>query len=419
MGTYLTNFRTFMCSSSQKQLANQNRINVFSILHLQLSIMQFLLTYFLLFCCLQFSFAGDGITFFEGTFKEAKALAAKEHKIIFMDAYASWCGPCKRMAREVFTDSEVGKFYNKHFINIKVDMEKGEGPGLASKYRVNSYPTLLFLDDKGEVVHASRGGKPVDLFIGLGKLALTKNNKSAEYTKKYESGDRSPEFLRAYAYSLLKGIQPHMKIANEYIKTQKDLTDQENLEFLFDFANEADSRIFDLAIKNKTQIIELKSQSEFEQKVRSACDATIEKAIEFNVKSLVADAKQKMKAANPQFFKEYSFLADMKYIAGIDDMQGYVSLTDKYLKKYAKKDARILNQYAYSLWMNTSEKKLLEKAEKWAKQATSIDYNQKYLKTHGSILLKLGRQEEAKKVLQKAKELGGSSSSLPSIIKQN
>ena len=68
--------------------------------------MQLLKTCFLLLFCLQFSFAEDGINFFKGTFKEAKALAAKEHKIIFMDAYTSWCGPCKRMAKNVFTDKK-------------------------------------------------------------------------------------------------------------------------------------------------------------------------------------------------------------------------------------------------------------------------------------------------------------------------
>ncbi|MDC0231532.1 thioredoxin family protein [Aureispira] len=381
--------------------------------------MQFILTYFLLFFCFQFSIAGDGITFFEGTFKEAKALAAKEHKIIFMDAYASWCGPCKRMAKEVFTNSEVGKFYNKHFINIKVDMEKGEGPGLSNKYHVNSYPTLFFLDDKGEVVHVSKGGKPIDQFIELGKLALSKNNNSEEYAKKYESGDRSPTFLRAYAYALLRSIKPHMKIANEYIKTQKNLSNKENLEFLFDFSNEADSRIFDLAIQNKTLILELKSQTAFEQKIREACDATIKKAIEFDVKSLVDDAKQKMKYANPKFFKEYSFLADMKYAIEIEDMQTYVALTDKYLKKYAKKDAKSLNEYANSVLFNTSEKKLLEKAENWAKKATLIDYNKKHLKTHGAILHKLGKEEEAKIILQKGKELKEDSSTTPTIIQQN
>ncbi|BDS14177.1 thioredoxin family protein [Aureispira anguillae] len=373
--------------------------------------MKQLLTGLILLASLQFVFASEGIHFFKGSFKEAQALAAKEHKLIFMDAYTSWCGPCKRMARDVFSAAEVGKFFNKHFINIKVDMEKGEGPRLAGKYRVSSYPTLLFLDEKGEVVHAAKGGRPADQFLGLGKVALSKNDKSGEYAKQYEEGNREPAFLRAYAYALLNSAKPNLKIANEYLKTQKELTNDENLEFLFDFANEADSKIFELAILHKTSIVALKSEADFQEKIKAACDATIDKAIEFNVASLVNEAKTKMKAANPKFAKEYSMLADIKYAAGTKDMEAYANSTDKFLKKYAKRDAKTLHQYAHTFLIKTNETKLLEKAEKWAKQATNIDFNPKYLRTHSDLLRKLGRVEEAEEVMKKANELSGEKSS--------
>lgn len=363
----------------------------------------------ILFSCFQFSFGadGDGIVFFEGTIKEAQELAAKEHKIIFMDAYTSWCGPCKRMASEVFTAAEVGKFYNKHFVNIKVDMEKGEGPELAGKYRVSSYPTLLFIDSKGEVVHSGKGGRPIDQFIGLGKEALGKNDKSGEFEKEYEAGKREPTLLRAYAYALLNSAKPSLKVANEYVKSQENMSTPENLEFLFDFSIESDSKIFELALQNKTAITKLKSDDLFSEKVREACDATVDKAIEFKLKSLVEEAKNNMKAANPSFFKEYSLLADIKYTSGVGEMEEYGSLTDKYLSKYAAKDAPTLHRYALSFLLNTDEKKLLEKAEKWAKQATALDYNQQYLKTHAGLLQKLGRTEDAEKLIKKASELGG------------
>lgn len=339
--------------------------------------------------------------------QEAQELAAKEHKIIFMDAYTSWCGPCKRMASEVFTAEEVGKFYNKHFINIKVDMEKGEGPELASKYRVNSYPTLLFLDSKGEVVHMGKGGRPIEQFIGLGKEALSKNDKSGDFEKEYEAGKREPALLRAYAYALLNSAKPSLKIANEYVKSQSDFSSPENLEFLLDFALESDSRIFELAVEHKDAIIKLKTEAKFEEMVRSACDATVNKAVEFKLKSLVEEAKKNMKTANPAFSKEYSMLADILYSSNMGEMEEYASLADKYLSKYASKDAVVLHQFASSFLLNCNDKKLLEKAEKWAKQAASLDYNQKYIRTHAGILQKLGRSELAEELLKKATELGG------------
>ena len=369
--------------------------------------MKQLLTGLLLLASLQLALAEDGIHFFKGTMAEAQELAAKEHKIIFMDAYTAWCGPCKRMARDVFSDAEVGKFFNKHFVNIKVDMEKGEGPRLAGKYRVNSYPTLLFLDEKGDVVHAAKGGRPSDQFLGLGKIALGKNDKSGDYAKEYEDGKRDPVFLRAYAYALLNGGKPNLKIANEYIKTQEALSSKENLEFLFDFANEADSKIFELAVENKDAIIKLKSAEVFKEQLKAACNATVDKAIEFKVANLLNEAKDKMKTADPKYAKEYAMFADIKYAAGTEDIAAYTKYADKYLKKYAKKDAKMLNQYARSLLMQTNEAKLLETAEKWSKQATGLDYNAEYLRTHSAILKKLGRTEEAQKIDIKINELSG------------
>lgn len=374
------------------------------------------LTGLLIFASLQYALAEDGIHFFKGTIAEAQELAAKEHKIIFMDAYTSWCGPCKRMSKDVFSDAAVGKFFNKHFINIKVDMEKGEGPRLAGKYRVNSYPTLLFLDEKGEVVHAAKGGRPSDQFLGLGKIALGKNDKSAEYEKQYEEGKRDPVFLRAYAYALLNGGKPNLKIANEYVKTQEKLSSKENLEFLFDFANEADSKIFELAVENKEAIIKLKSAEAFKEQLKAACNATIDKAIEFKVENLLDEAKDKMKTADAKYAKEYALFADVKYAAGTEDVAAYTKFADKYLKKYAKKDAKMLNQYARSVLMQTNEADLLETAEKWAKQATGIDYQAEYLRTHSAILNKLGRTEEAQKVDAKANELGAKRSKTPAVI---
>ena len=99
----------------------------------------------------------SGITFSTVSFQEALKLAKKEKKNIFLDAYASWCGPCKMLKRNVFSQQPVGEFFNKNFINLAIDMEEGEGPELAQKYRIQAYPTLLFINEKGEVVGTTVG----------------------------------------------------------------------------------------------------------------------------------------------------------------------------------------------------------------------------------------------------------------------
>ncbi|MFA5575532.1 MAG: thioredoxin domain-containing protein [Brumimicrobium sp.] len=99
----------------------------------------------------------SGIQFQELSFDEALALAEKEDKLVFMDAFAVWCGPCKMLDRNTFPDEKVGEFFNERFISIKMDMEKGEGPELAKRYAVRAYPTLIVFHPNGKVAKKMLG----------------------------------------------------------------------------------------------------------------------------------------------------------------------------------------------------------------------------------------------------------------------
>lgn len=106
-----------------------------------------------------------GVAFRNIDFAAAQRASVDENKPIFVDAYASWCGPCKRMASEVFTQESVGKFINDNFIPVKYDMEKGEGIKLSGAYSVTAYPTFLILDSKGNELARMVGGAPAAEFI--------------------------------------------------------------------------------------------------------------------------------------------------------------------------------------------------------------------------------------------------------------
>jgi thioredoxin-related protein len=108
-----------------------------------------------------------GIQFTENSFAEILKLAKKEKKNIFFDAYASWCGPCKLLKKDVFTQTQVGDFFNKNFINVAMDMEKGEGVELSKKFKITAYPTLLFINSKGELIGSALGYHKAEERIAL------------------------------------------------------------------------------------------------------------------------------------------------------------------------------------------------------------------------------------------------------------
>lgn len=115
------------------------------------------------------------IQFFEGTWEKAVESAAKAQKLIFVDAYTEWCGPCKAMAAYTFTDMGVGKYFNDNFINVQLDMEKGEGTTFARDYGVYAYPTLLFINPNNkEVVHKVLGFRDAAKLNGEAEMVVLK-----------------------------------------------------------------------------------------------------------------------------------------------------------------------------------------------------------------------------------------------------
>ena len=110
---------------------------------------------------------------YKGTWEEALILAKKENKLIFLDIYATWCGPCKKLKKNTFSNEEVGKLYNSNFINVSFDGEQAEGLMLMNRYHLRGYPSLLFIDSTGKVVEQSGGYKSSEKFINLGNSVLS------------------------------------------------------------------------------------------------------------------------------------------------------------------------------------------------------------------------------------------------------
>ncbi|HYQ57003.1 MAG TPA: thioredoxin domain-containing protein [Draconibacterium sp.] len=144
----------------------------------------------------------QGIVFEDGTFEETLAKAKTENKMVFMDCYTTWCGPCKVLSKEVFPLKEVGDYFNQHFVSIKIDMEKGEGIELAKKYAVAAFPTLLFMDAEGKVIHTQVGSTDGPGLIDQAKIASDPSRQIGALHERYDNGDRDIKFLSDYVQAL-------------------------------------------------------------------------------------------------------------------------------------------------------------------------------------------------------------------------
>lgn len=357
------------------------------------------------------SITAQGIEFLHLTWDEALELAQEEEKIIFVDAYAVWCGPCKRMSKNVFTQTEVGNFYNKNFINLKLDMEKGEGLKFGKTYPVSAYPTLYYIAPDGKVVQSVRGAQNVERFLDLGKKALALNDNSEKYAEEYEKGNRDPQLVLKYIKALNKSGQISLKIANEYIRSQKDLTTEGNLKILMESTVQADSYIFGQFITQRSHLEKLFSTEAVQQKIVYACQNTADKAVEFESRDLLDEAYTKIKKHYPGGTDKFMMVNDMKYSLAFKDSKAYLKAAKKYVKTEIADDEKELSKVAIVIVQNfRDDKKAMDFAENCAKKAAEVSGKYDYDLTYAGILLENGKKAEAIEVaeiaLEKAKVVG-------------
>ncbi|MEX8545988.1 MAG: thioredoxin family protein [Mucilaginibacter sp.] len=116
----------------------------------------------------------DKIVFVENDWNAAVKKASAQKKWIFVDCYATWCGPCKMLKIRTFTNKKVADFFNKNFINVSIDMEAGQGPMLAQQWKIQAYPTLIIFDENAKPVLGTMGFMAPDDLMRFAAEALKK-----------------------------------------------------------------------------------------------------------------------------------------------------------------------------------------------------------------------------------------------------
>ena len=340
-------------------------------------------------------------------FEEVKAEAAKENKLIFIDAYTTWCGPCKWMAANVFPDPNVGAFYNEHFVNYKVDMEKGEGPELAEKYGVDAYPTFLILDANGELVHRYIGSTPAEDFIQNGRNAVDAEGQYFTLLKRYKNGERNVVFLEKIAVAALKASDEHsVDIIQTYLNAipeSKRMSDDQHKEMILYTATKFDSESFRLIVEHA---------SEFQE---GAIEMVVRRCVDF----AYADAVQKkdetaMKAIQQEIRKQLGDAGnglcdnlELSFYKQLGDAQKLKEAENRILS--ATTDWGLLNSAAWEYYETKTEKSDIKKALDWAKRSVKQDENYFNTDTYAHLLKKAGKNKSALRWAKRAVELGKAS----------
>ncbi|MES2591615.1 MAG: thioredoxin domain-containing protein [Bacteroidota bacterium] len=361
------------------------------------------------------------IHFEKTTFADIKAKAKKENKLIFIDAYTSWCGPCKMMAKTTFTNDTVADYFNDKLINAKIDMEKGEGPEIGKLYDVHCYPNLLIIDGDGKLVHRGAGMKDAQQFIAFAKTAADPQKRFSRFTDEFAAKKTDPAFLLDYVEAMERSCLSGTEVLKDYFNTQKDdqLTNRMNWNAIREYSNDYKSREFTYVLTNIDAYKKLYTADSVENKVKGVL---IDSGYPFIYKK---DAKDEEYAAYINDIRklrfsgmdEVLFTLDLAYLMKKAEWQKY---TDLALAKGDKfySTAEDFNNVSWNIYEHSDDKAALSKAEGWMQKAIKEQPgNWAYQDTYAAVLYKLKKKTEAKAAASKAIEIAKSEGANPEDYK--
>lgn len=354
----------------------------------------------------------QGMKFETGTWKEVLEKAKQANKPVFVDVYATWCGPCKMMSSQIFPLPEVGKFYNDNFICYKIDAEKGEGIELAKKYEVRAYPTYIFVKSDGTLFFTALGSMEAPQFIEVAKSAIAELNDPrplAVWEKEYAEKKNDPAFLLAYINKRSGMGVSSVNLVDDYLKLipDKDRTSDAVADL---YKKEGTNmKATSLAYKNL-----MANRTVFSKKLSVTMDEIL---IEGIMNTMRDAARAKNEALLAPALSAYDQLSQnppqdmqkeeiyMQYYFRTKDTEKYLkyaadfcnNLIKKGLNSPDKKEVSAsLNSVAWKFFELTSDVMKLQEALSWSKRSLEIaPGTAMYMDTYANLLYKLGRKDDA------------------------
>jgi thioredoxin-related protein len=399
-----------------------------------------------------------GIQFVDNlSWAQVKEKAQRENKYIFVDVYATWCGPCKEMDKKIYPDESVGKLINEKFIAIKVqrDETKNDSPSIKSwypdaksiiqEYKVEGVPAFLFLSPDGHLMHRGLGYQDIPAFTEMVKTALTDpmerlHNQIADYKRGHKDYNTLPELIKNVR-EVGKDNQLATEIAQDYKEnyldklSEKELLNKKHLDFIgenFNLINSKD-KFFKLCyeqpekvdkIKNYKpggwadfQVIQTIGREEIEPRLWKDKKPLSEHPNWESIRSAISKKYPKVDTKNLILNTQVAYYGTVKnYRAFARYRNMQLKMNPPVPNSSITSDSWTLNTHAWMLFENSNDKEVLKTALSWSDLSIRLDSlgilktgempNVQLYDTKANILYKIGHVDEAIAWETKAVEQG-------------
>lgn len=373
---------------------------------------------------------GGKINFKEGRLDSLLMTITEKDKLVFIDCYTTWCGPCKAMNKHVFSVDTLAEYFNKNFICYKIDMEKTSwSKQIEAAYSVYEFPTYLFVDSKGNLVHKVVGYFDVDEFLVEAQLALSDSSGLFFLQGEYLKGNRESSFLRKLLLAQIHGRTLDYAIYRSYLSelSPEQLLTSGNMALIMKGLLWTDTN--SLSLDDRATEVLLSKCDEFKKyfaadqvyaRILMLASKKADSAISANDEILFDKAIKIISKFDDKGVLRYERLGgnlegiiatdnleQIKYMQFYSKKKDWINY-DKYETVYINKNIKnpgALNWISANYCREFDDTAKLKKAVNWIKRALEISENTLFYFTYANILLKLGDYKEAKVNLEKSLRL--------------
>ncbi|WP_448103445.1 DUF255 domain-containing protein [Pedobacter panaciterrae] len=361
-----------------------------------------------------------GIKFEHGlSWEQVKTKAKAENKYIFMDVFATWCGPCKAMDEKVYPNERLGNFVNDEFISIKVqaDTSKLDNDETKSWYadakrilvdnKVNGLPTFLFFSSTGKLVDRGIGYKDINGLLELAGNAI--NPKKQYYTqvekyrrKKLDFNDMPSlaKTAKSFNQNELANIVAEDYIDHYLLKLREDkLFTKDNLTFISDFMGNTKTNRFKFFFKNQEKVDGILGENKSAYSIRTAINQDYIPDYKTWTSS-PPDWDSVEKTVTKTFGhlgQEMVWGKRMIYAQDNKQWEALGKYYQLYFEKVLRRPEYDINHVSWDVFLHVKDPKVLEFTIEVMRYALDVyyTYNPGAVDTYANLLHKVGRTREA------------------------